>query len=643
MVDYASWLASRSAPLLELQFVNILLDTFASAGYGCLEQGSLKYWYKRNKVDILVSKSAVWDEDVVSGSLDYAEYWVQDLPLVKSLFDYWKFFRPHCQSRAKLHRKRTRKVTTDQGVVAEWFGWMSRNGLITTWDRFVESVKNHFGPSKYEDPQGALSKLLQLGTVEDYQREFEKLMNMVTGIPESLLISYYISGLKLHLQRELLVSKHTTLGDMFSLAQIIEARFDDQAAPVAGTSAGLEANKVVNDGDDLESSGPVTPTNNSSKVKVLNWVQQSIDVESTYDNDARDQVSELEMKVLVDDKQDEAKVVKVVVVAVEQNINELDVEGNGVIGVGVNENKKGVQYSVSTLHVLILLLERLNDQYIRIKPRAELQASLGQLQGRPGGNDDQGSLLSRSMRLDVPKFTGEDPEKWFVESVKNHFGPSKYEDPQGALSKLLQLGTVEDYQREFEKLMNMVTGIPESLLISYYISGLKLHLQRELLVSKHTTLGDVFSLAQIIEARFDDQAAPVAGPVTPTNNSSKVKVLNWVQQSIDVESTYDNDARDQVSELEMKVLVDDKQDEAKVVKVVVVAVEQNINEPDMEGNGVIGVGVNENKKGVQYSVSTLHVLILLLKRLNDQYIKKKKMEAAIQRRIWDPGIKIIFF
>nr|GFA21184.1 hypothetical protein [Tanacetum cinerariifolium] len=75
-----------------------------------------------------------------------------------------------------------------------------------------------------------------------------------------------------------------------------QARFDDQAAPIEGTSAGLEANKVVND-------------------------------ESTYDNDARDQVNELKMNVLVNGKQDEAKVVKVVVVAVEQNINEPDVVG----------------------------------------------------------------------------------------------------------------------------------------------------------------------------------------------------------------------------------------------------------------------------------------------------------------------------
>ncbi|GKC99601.1 hypothetical protein Tco_1169876 [Tanacetum coccineum] len=96
--------------------------------------------------------------------------------------------------------------------------------------RFEESVKNHFGPSKYEDPKGALSKLLHFGTVEDYQREFEKLMNRVTDIPDFLLISFYISGLKLNLQHELLVSRPTMLGDAFSLARITEARLKAIAA-----------------------------------------------------------------------------------------------------------------------------------------------------------------------------------------------------------------------------------------------------------------------------------------------------------------------------------------------------------------------------------------------------------------------------
>ncbi|GKD49070.1 ty3-gypsy retrotransposon protein [Tanacetum coccineum] len=88
-----------------------------------------------------------------------------------------------------------------EGMVAESFRWMSRNGLITTWERFAKSVKNRFGQSKYEDLEGALLKLLQLRVVEDYQWEFEKLMNKVTDILDSFLISFYISGLKLHLQR----------------------------------------------------------------------------------------------------------------------------------------------------------------------------------------------------------------------------------------------------------------------------------------------------------------------------------------------------------------------------------------------------------------------------------------------------------
>ncbi|GJT82927.1 hypothetical protein Tco_1057269 [Tanacetum coccineum] len=79
---------------------------------------------------------------------------------------------------------------------------------------------------------------------------------------------------------------------------------------------------------------------------------------------------------------------------------------------------------------------------------------------------------------------------------------------RGALSKLLQTGSIEDYQREFEKLMNMVTNITDLLLVSFYILGLNLNLQRKLLVLKPTTLGDAFSLAHIIEARLDDQAAP---------------------------------------------------------------------------------------------------------------------------------------
>lgn len=63
-------------------------------------EGSLKYWYERNKVDVLVSKSAVWDDDAVSGSIECAKFWVQDLPFVKSLSGHWKFILAQSPSTA---------------------------------------------------------------------------------------------------------------------------------------------------------------------------------------------------------------------------------------------------------------------------------------------------------------------------------------------------------------------------------------------------------------------------------------------------------------------------------------------------------------------------------------------------------------
>ncbi|GKG36801.1 ty3-gypsy retrotransposon protein, partial [Tanacetum coccineum] len=70
-----------------------------------------------------------------------------------------------------------------KGDAAEWFRWMSGNNLITDWDGFLKSVRNRFGPCKYEDPWGTLSKLLQFGTMAQYQSDFEKLMHRLMEIP----------------------------------------------------------------------------------------------------------------------------------------------------------------------------------------------------------------------------------------------------------------------------------------------------------------------------------------------------------------------------------------------------------------------------------------------------------------------------
>ncbi|XP_047315021.1 beta-galactosidase [Impatiens glandulifera] len=55
-------------------------------------EGSLRYWYERNKVDVLVSKSAVWDDDAVSAALESAASCAKGSPFIKSLSGYWKFW-----------------------------------------------------------------------------------------------------------------------------------------------------------------------------------------------------------------------------------------------------------------------------------------------------------------------------------------------------------------------------------------------------------------------------------------------------------------------------------------------------------------------------------------------------------------------
>ncbi|GKE75584.1 hypothetical protein Tco_1537625 [Tanacetum coccineum] len=74
-------------------------------------------------------------------------------------------------------------------------------------------------------------------------------------------------------------------------------------------------------------------------------------------------------------------------------------------------------------------------------------------------------------------------------------------DAEYALSRLLQRGTVAEYQKEFEILVSRVTGKSESLPASIYTFGLKPALIRALLWSNPTTLGEAFALARVAEAQ----------------------------------------------------------------------------------------------------------------------------------------------
>ncbi|GKC53999.1 polypyrimidine tract-binding protein homolog 3 [Tanacetum coccineum] len=97
-----------------------------------------------------------------------------------------------------------------------------------------------------------------------------------------------------------------------------------------------------------------------------------------------------------------------------------------------------------------------------------------------------------------------------------------------ALSKLLQNGTVAEYESEFVILANRVTGISANLLKSFYISGLKLELQRELFRSMYTFGEKAFFLRTSSAGRFEDERSPIA-IAKPNELTARVHVQDLEQ------------------------------------------------------------------------------------------------------------------
>ncbi|GJV63096.1 hypothetical protein Tco_1473924 [Tanacetum coccineum] len=182
--------------------------------------------------------------------------------------------------------------------------------------------------------------------------------------------------------------------------------------------------------------------------------------------------------------------------------------------------------------------------------------------------------------------------------------------------KLLQRETVAEYESEFLMLIKRVTGISESLLTSFYISGLKVTLQIKLLRSRPTTLGEAFSLARITEARFEDERSATA-----------------------IAKPNDLNTRVQVQDLEETTRHKPNKVEAIKTSGPIFLVESKYYAANQ-----VGLIFNQSNDAIYYE----RILELIVGQLC-QYLCKHILgfeydlqEAKLQLKTWDPGIKIFF-
>ncbi|KHN29906.1 hypothetical protein glysoja_014724, partial [Glycine soja] len=114
------------------------------------------------------------------------------------------------------------------GPALSWYQWMTRNGFISSWPALLQASESRFALTFYDDPQGALFKLQQQGSVNDYRTKFERLANWIVGLSPMALLSYFISGLYPDLCREVQALQPMFIPQAVALAKLQEEKIQDR-------------------------------------------------------------------------------------------------------------------------------------------------------------------------------------------------------------------------------------------------------------------------------------------------------------------------------------------------------------------------------------------------------------------------------
>ncbi|KAL5844275.1 hypothetical protein ACOSQ4_010233 [Xanthoceras sorbifolium] len=83
-----------------------------------------------------------------------------------------------------------------EGIALQWHRWLAKFKGLVTWMEFTKALLLRFGPTDYEDPYKAFTRLKQTTTVSAYQEKFEKFSHRVDELPEIFLIGCFVAGLK---------------------------------------------------------------------------------------------------------------------------------------------------------------------------------------------------------------------------------------------------------------------------------------------------------------------------------------------------------------------------------------------------------------------------------------------------------------
>lgn len=111
----------------------------------------------------------------------------------------------------------------------------------------------------------------------------------------------------------------------------------------------------------------------------------------------------------------------------------------------------------------------------------------------------------------------------FEEELWIHFGPTDGDDFDEALSKIQQTGSLQEYQREFERLQNKVEGWTQKALIGTYMGCLNPAIADSVRMFRPKMLKDVLNLARLRDEQMQRQRKSLV-------TTHRTKMNPWLQQ-----------------------------------------------------------------------------------------------------------------
>ncbi|KAL9437226.1 hypothetical protein AB3S75_023138 [Citrus x aurantiifolia] len=108
------------------------------------------------------------------------------------------------------------------GDAVPWYHWLEQTMANMTWAQFKRALVTRFGTFEEGDAVESITKLRQIGTVIEYQRQFKRLADRTRNLPESFFIICFLSGLRKAIKIGVQILKPASLLQTFELARFQE-------------------------------------------------------------------------------------------------------------------------------------------------------------------------------------------------------------------------------------------------------------------------------------------------------------------------------------------------------------------------------------------------------------------------------------